>query len=331
MISVGLIVRDEEELLPICLAAAAPAADELVVVDTGSTDATPRIAADFGARVLHVPWRDSFAEARNAALDAVRGDWVLFLDADEELASGGAEAVRALTDEPDAEAYALAMTSLTGDGSTSATHPALRLWRHRPDRRFEGRVHERLIGLDPAAIRPADVGILHRGYLDLRWAERDKTGRNLRLLAREPPTPFTAFNLGSEYARAGDWERAAICLDAAWNAAGDGWSELDFGPLLAGRTARARREVNRVGDARALLAQAIARFPDYTDLTYELALCATADGRPADAARLLRRCLALGDAPAPYLATAGAGSHLARAQLDNLLLNQVRASLPSEG
>lgn len=317
VLSLCLIVRDEEELLPACLAAAAPAADELVIVDTGSTDRTAAVAEAHGAVVLHRPWADDFSAAKNAALDAAIGDWILFLDADEQLGPAGAEAVRALV-AGDAEAYAFAMTSLTGDGTTSVAHPALRLWRNRCAYRFEGRVHERLAGLDPAAIRSADVPVLHRGYLDSRWSQRAKTERNLALLAREPQTPFTAFNLGSEYARVEDWPRAAACFDAAWDAVVcDGaWAGLAYGPLLAGRTARARRGCGRVGEARTLLEDALDRLPDYTDLAYELAHCAVAVGDLDEAERLLRRCLIQGDAPPPYLAVAGAGSHLAQALLE---------------
>jgi glycosyltransferase involved in cell wall biosynthesis len=319
-ISLCLVVRDEDALLPGCLLAAAPVADELVVVDTGSTDATAAIAESFGARVLHVPWTDSFSAARNAALDAARGDWVVFPDADEHLEPGGAARLRATIAGAACEGLALPLTNLTGDGSTSAVSLTLRAWRHRPGRRFEGRVHERLAGLPAAGIGVADVSAVHHGYLDARWDGRGKTARNLALLAQEPPTPFTAFNLGSEHARAGDWEPAATHFDAALAALGSEWPHVPYGPLLAGRAARARRGCGRLAEARELLAAAIPRVPAYTDLVFELACCAVAAGDVDDAAVLLRRCLDQGDAPPPYLATAGAGSHLARALLDRITL-----------
>jgi tetratricopeptide (TPR) repeat protein len=330
-VSLCLIVRDEEELLPGCLAAATPAADDLVVIDTGSTDRSVAIARSFGARVLHVPWRDSFSEAKNAALDAAAGSWALFLDADEHLEPGGAAAIRELAT-TGGEAFALRMTSLTGDGTSSVTHAALRLWRNRPTYRFEGRVHERLAGLAPGVIRSADVSILHHGYLERRWAERDKTRRNLALLAGEPQTPFTAFNLGSEYARVEDWPRACACFDVAWDAVliDEGWPELAYGPLLAGRTARARRACGRIDDARELLVQAIDRLPDYTDLVFELAHCAVAAGELGEAERLLERCLAQGDAPAPYLATVGAGAHLAQALLEAVTDRGTTVTVPGK-
>src|SRR5581483_9397925 len=69
-ISLCMIVKDEEEMLPGCLEAVASAVDEIVVVDTGSSDRTVEIAESFGARVIHFPWNGSFSDARNVGLDA---------------------------------------------------------------------------------------------------------------------------------------------------------------------------------------------------------------------------------------------------------------------
>ena len=82
-ISLCMIVKDEEEMLPGCLAAVAEHVDEIVVVDTGSTDRTVEIAESFGANVVEFPWNGSFADARNVSLDHATGDWILWLDADE--------------------------------------------------------------------------------------------------------------------------------------------------------------------------------------------------------------------------------------------------------
>src|SRR5207249_480278 len=84
-LSLCMIVRDEEPRLPSCLESIAPYVDEIVVVDTGSTDRTREVARDWGARVYEMPWPDSFAAARNQSLELARGSWILRMDADDEI------------------------------------------------------------------------------------------------------------------------------------------------------------------------------------------------------------------------------------------------------
>src|SRR5712692_10620838 len=84
-ISLCMIVRDEERFLRECLESARAVVDEMVIVDTGSQDATVAIAREFGARVLQHVWDDDFAAARNCAVTAASEDWMLALDADERL------------------------------------------------------------------------------------------------------------------------------------------------------------------------------------------------------------------------------------------------------
>src|SRR5262249_6517995 len=85
LISLCMIVRDEEPRIEECLRSAAPYVGEMVVVDTGSKDRTREIAAACGARVYEMEWTDSFAAARNASLDLARGQWIYWQDADDVL------------------------------------------------------------------------------------------------------------------------------------------------------------------------------------------------------------------------------------------------------
>src|SRR5262245_26176839 len=84
-VSAALIVKNEEHFLPGCLASLERCVDEVVVVDTGSSDASVDIATSAGARLFHHKWENDFAAARNVGLDAVSSDWVLYIDADERL------------------------------------------------------------------------------------------------------------------------------------------------------------------------------------------------------------------------------------------------------
>lgn len=80
-----MMVKNEEEMLPRCLNSIKHLIDELIVVDTGSTDKTIEIAESFGAKIYHHPWENNFSKHRNQSLGYATGDWIIQIDADEEL------------------------------------------------------------------------------------------------------------------------------------------------------------------------------------------------------------------------------------------------------
>ena len=105
-----MIWKNEEHCLGRCLESVRAIADEIVVADTGSTDATVDVARWFGAVVVSVPWEDDFAAARNLGMAAASGDWLLHLDADEVVDPEGARRIRALVDADGAGADAVEVT-----------------------------------------------------------------------------------------------------------------------------------------------------------------------------------------------------------------------------
>jgi GT2 family glycosyltransferase len=319
-VSLCMIVKDEEEMLPGCLEPVYQHVDELIVVDTGSSDRTVEIAESFGAKVMHFPWNGSFADARNVGLDAATGDWILYLDADEHVLPEDGPKIRELLGRTWREAFHLVETNYTGNDETggAVTHLALRLFRNRPEYRFEGRIHEqktqRMPTYLPERFETAPVRMVHYGYLKGRIVERGKSRRNIDLLerdAQEQPNPFTFYNLGSEYGRLGDVERARDYFERSWSLLGQSWSEVGYATSLVARLAGARR---RTGDHTGVaeVAEAGLRvFPDHTDLVLELAGSAWDNGLLDEAERHARRCLEMGDAPAQYVATVGTGTFLA--------------------
>lgn len=186
LLSVCLIVKDEEEMLGACLESINGVADEVVVYDTGSSDRTVEIARSMGARVIEGYWDDSFARARNAALAAACGTWVLSLDADERLL-GNFEALRAqLADQRShVEAYLVAIENLHGAGNARSVHTAIRLFR-RTSCTWRYRLHEQVIAKDDPS-RRLSVGylsgarIIHHGYAAEIFDGRNKAERNLAL------------------------------------------------------------------------------------------------------------------------------------------------------
>ena len=287
-----MIVKDEEEMLPRCLAAVRDAVDELVIVDTGSKDRTREIALEFGAKVIDFEWTGSFSDARNVSFDAATGDWLMFLDADEVLVEGDGERLRALTGQTWREAHYLLETNHTGtlEDGTAVTHNALRVFRNRPGLRFEGRIHEQIAQHLPAflpeRLAVSDVRIDHYGYLGAVRDAKEKSRRNIELLERQVAegldSPFLAFNLGSEYAAAGDTAAALEKFESAWARVRDDQHIATYGfvPSLAGRLVRALRVTGHLADARTRGDEVLRIFPGFTDVLLEQAIAAAHAGRP---------------------------------------------------
>jgi tetratricopeptide (TPR) repeat protein len=322
-LSLCMIVKDEEEMLPRTLEAIRPAVDEMIVVDTGSTDRTVEIAEAFGATVLHHEWTGDFAAARNVSLEAATGDWIVWLDADEVLVAEDAPELRKLTGQTWREAFYLVETNFTGDleDGTAVTHNALRVFRNRPEYRFKGRLHEQfahnLPGFIGERVAHTQVRVEHYGYLGVVRDKKDKARRNLELLERQSAegldTAYHKFNLGSEYLALGDFGRACDLLVRAWKEmeSEPRRASYPYMPSLASRATIALRECGRYEESVSQADAALEVFPGFTDLVFHKANVARDRGDLAEARRLFERCLEMGDAPAKYSATVGCGSYLA--------------------
>ena len=190
-ISVCYIVKNEAANLTRSLSTVNAFADELVVADTGSEDASKEIAARAGAKVLDFPWRDDFAAAKNFALDAATGDWIVFLDADEGFLHPAS--VRAAVDAlsavcPPLAAVRVEMVEIDGDdgGRESGRDRLLRLFRRLPELRYQGRIHENIARMGGALrLGFADdrLSLYHTGYSSS--IIRGKVERNMKLLQQD--------------------------------------------------------------------------------------------------------------------------------------------------
>ncbi len=341
-LSLCMIVRDEEEMLGRCLEAVQDAVDEMVIVDTGSKDATIEIAKSFGARVIEREWTGSFGEARNVAFEAATGDWTLVLDADEVLVSEDVELLRSLIGRTWREAFYVAETNYTGelDAGTAVTHNTLRIFRNRPQYRYRGRLHEQIAETLPAylpeRIEYTNVRIEHYGYLGAVRDAREKSRRNVELLRMQleegKATPFLHYNLGAEYAVAGNPQAALVELERAWELL-ESDPERDayqFAPALANRLVRATRACGRLEDSIERAEQALERFPGFTDLVLEQGAAHVQLGNTEQGMALYEQCIAMGDAPSRYTATVGCGSFLPLVALGELHLTHGDAAQAKE-
>ncbi len=299
-LSICMIVRNEAAVVAKALASVRDVAPEIIVVDTGSTDATIAIAQAHGARVLEVPWQEDFAAARNAALAAATGDWILCLDADEELAPGQEAALRQCLRRADTGAWLVAIRSpLAGSqAGQEFVHRYPRLFRNLAGVRFQGRVHEQVTPSLAAAgcvIGRSDIVLVHSGYCIDTGPKRIKLERNLRLLeldlADRPGDGFVLYHLAEtqsllqQPAEAVPYYEAALrtnSLDSAHRAAA--YQNLASVLLKLGRLAEAVTAADAAlridpQTAMALLVRAAAR-------TRQGAF----DAARADAQAYLRQC-----------------------------------------
>jgi len=198
MICLTMIARNESRCLARCLNSAAPFVDEMLVVDTGSTDDTREIAIACGARVADFPWRDDFSAARNYALAQTQADWRLVLDADEWIESGGSCLREAAAAAGEAFVGKVNIRSSFDDGD-AVRHAPSWIARFLPrGTGFEGRIHEQVA--HRLAVRRLPIAIGHDGY---RRAQQDGKGdRNERLLRMQlresPENAYLHYQLGKD-------------------------------------------------------------------------------------------------------------------------------------
>ena len=181
-ISAALIVRNEARFLEGCLTALTGQVNEIVVVDTGSADATAAIAKKHAVKLLHHRWTGDFSEARNVAVEAATGEWILYIDADERLLLPEKTKLSSFLSNPRAAAAWVQFMPKTG----FTRYRELRLFRNRPDIRFKGRIHEtvmadvkRVCDESGLLVIMTAVKIDHLGY---DGSQDHKHARNLPLL-----------------------------------------------------------------------------------------------------------------------------------------------------
>ena len=191
LIVAAIITRDEESTLPDCIASLEPLVDRIVVCDTGSTDATVRIAEEAGADVIRRIWRDDFGWARNeAAAAADDAHFVVAIDADERIVCADPTAARRVLSSfiDEADALLVETRNIATDRSTTSTFRATRVYRP-AEAEFQGALHEIVVSRDatrPIRTLPFDLmSIDHHGYRSEMVAEREKAVRNLEIARRQ--------------------------------------------------------------------------------------------------------------------------------------------------
>jgi tetratricopeptide (TPR) repeat protein len=269
-LSAVMIVKNEAVHIERCIKSLHGIVDEIVLVDTGSTDGTVELAkkaaGDIKLILGNFPWIDDFSAARNASLDLATGDWALCIDADEELTEGSEGEIRQALIRPYFGGFHIKVVNYTGDEGDSSTfiHNPLRLFRLLPTTRFTGRIHEQTTdsilasGLPMGNFRSATL--LHYGYRPSEMALKNKSARFISMLEREvrdnPNDAFQWFNLANAYTVYGRMPEAEHASRAAIKVAAPDEMVL---PLSYTLLAAALTQQSRQPEALAVLDEAAER------------------------------------------------------------------------
>jgi tetratricopeptide (TPR) repeat protein len=293
-----LIARNEEAVIKGCLKSVRDLVDEIVVLDTGSIDLTAEYASDAGARVVRSRWRDDFAAARNEAITHARGQWILSIDADEQLVRGSRPHLASLL----ADASRCAYRVWLRPDAAFTPYRHCRLFRNHPDIRFDGPIREsvvpsirRLAVPFEVVVGDSDLFIEHPDPPDVR---RRKHARDLPLLRQ------ALIDHGDDVTYWTDLGRALAGLDdadgasQAWRQAIDLVRRRDGGTLTDSRpyTDMLQQPADDGRGRSALLDEASARFPHNQLLVWLRAETLVAERRFAEAEPLLRGLAAKDDA-----------------------------------
>ncbi len=191
-ISACMIAKNEEKVIARCIESYRAAVDEIIIVDTGSIDQTVSIAKSFGAKVFHFTWNDDFAAAKNYAISKAKGDWIIFLDADEYFVNGTGDKLRAYLKSLDKAFNCVACKMINIDEHSrkiinEVMH--VRLFKNDKQLRYVNPIHEALYNnrkggkLNACLATKQELLIYHTGYSATN--NQAKAQRNLTLLLRQ--------------------------------------------------------------------------------------------------------------------------------------------------
>lgn len=308
-LSACIIVKNEGPVFAATLESLRGRADDVVVVDGGSTDDSVAIARAAGARVFFDD--GDLSAARNRALREARGTHCLMIDADEVVRADTWPALQEFLRRGRHARGRVLQISETARGRASV--PITRVCPNDPSFGYRGSAHEQLVG--PGTLGDTGLVLLHSGYTPEALARKGSGARNLRLLeeelARRPDDPYLHYQLGHTRLVLGDAANAVAPLLRACRMLPEG---AGYASALACDLGYALRGAGRAAEALEVVRRFQSTFPDFTDLWFLEGLCHMDLGHAADMVRAFGRCLELGE-PVGYPTVAGVGTFRAHYNL----------------
>ncbi|MHB8841653.1 MAG: tetratricopeptide repeat protein [Candidatus Aquicultor sp.] len=318
-LSLVVIVKDDEDTIGRCLSSAKDVVDEIIVVDIGSTDRSIDIAKGFGAKIFFHERSGDLAQTRDVAASHAKCDWVMYLNADEELVSEDTLVVRELLEDSEREGFFFNQLNFVSEND-SIIDLTFRLWRNRPEYRQSststGPVLDMLHGSNLSA-GFARIRVNRYAYRGTAQ-DREEIGQDtltilLKELARKPENTVARFNLGNVYIQRKDYEKALETYKKAFA----NLSSLDVvhASKLVRNLAICLKEIGRYREALKVLTDAKEAYQDYTDLFYIEGLIQVETGEYAAAIASFGMALEAGPSGRIYVSHPGVGGHVAAHQL----------------
>ena len=330
-----LIAKDEEKNIAKCIESVRKIVDEIVVVDTGSKDNTVPIAESLGAAVYQYPWDDNFSNARNFAIGHAKSEWLLLLDADEQVDQSGLDTIVAFINTTEMDGAYFRVRNYIGSYSPQdfAMHNALRLLRNNGKYQYRGAIHEQIVSDDldyVTRFETLSVILNHYGYLDNEIAEKRKRERNMPILERElkenPDDFYVLYYLGNEYLAMYQVEQALDYYLKSYQNAKK--RNMVFAHLYL-RMMTSMETLGKFKESLDLIKEALEVCPLCTDYEFVRAVVFFRTRRYTLAIKSLKRCLEMGVPPAPLEFLEGCGTYRAAYMLGDIyaIMEDYEASL----
>ncbi|WP_169738584.1 TPR domain-containing glycosyltransferase [Desulfofalx alkaliphila] len=320
-----MIVKDEGKFLGRCLESVRDCVDEIIIVDTGSKDNTVSIAKKFGAKVYHYKWNDNFSAARNFSLTKATGQWILYLDADEELEANCGKDLRKLCQNNRYEGYFFQINNLT-DNQDTIRHINVRMFKNNPLYRFTGALHEQIIDAiiensgKKVPLANSGINIFHYGYLQTVFQEKDKAVRNYRInkkmVEQYASDPYYLYTLGNACVSLDNFSEAAEHYSRAIQLVNP---KAHYAPSLFNAYSSCLLKLGRLDQALSVIKGCKTLYPDYTDIYFLEGNLHSQMGNNHQACHCFEQCLQLGEqCRGKYTTRTGVGSHLPLLKLANI-------------
>lgn len=274
-LSVCMIVKNEEKNIKRCLESIYKIADEIIIVDTGSDDETLDICNQYNCNIIKHKWNNDFSEARNISLDYATKDYILFLDADEELSSADLEKLKLLLSKSKlSEGYFLKLINIINENEVGE-YVIFRLFKNKKNYRFRGKVHEQIANCiqkynKENCIENIDIKIYHYGYDPNKVNIKDKYKRNIGILntyTEEEKDAYYYYVLGNEYARITDFNKAIESYEKSINVMDMKYNYV-FYPYLILNTVKAYSNIKQFYKELKFIEKIKITIPNFKDLYF---------------------------------------------------------------